>query len=176
MSGQNPVDVAIIGGGITGLALAIGLQRRNISFKIYERSSSFREIGAGIGFTTNAIHAMNLQSPQILEAFRSVAVQNESDYFNYVDGYNVDTKDPTYEKVIISLDVGKRGMEGCRRSDFLAKMVRLIPSDCVVFEKELVAAVEGVGKVHLSFQDGTTADADVGKSNNLPLNYQLLTK
>lgn len=40
--------VVIIGGGIGGLALALGLQRRSIAVAVYERASELREIGAGI--------------------------------------------------------------------------------------------------------------------------------
>ena len=47
---EQPLNVAIVGGGIAGLALAIGLLARDIQVRIYERASSFREIGAGIGF------------------------------------------------------------------------------------------------------------------------------
>ena len=38
MSDDAPFEVAIVGGGIAGLTLAIGLLHRNIVFKIYERA------------------------------------------------------------------------------------------------------------------------------------------
>lgn len=40
--------VVVVGGGIGGLSLALGLQRRGIAVSIYERASELREIGAGI--------------------------------------------------------------------------------------------------------------------------------
>lgn len=52
---NQPFDVAIVGGGIIGLMVAMGLMKRNINVKIYEQSRSFREIGAGVAFTANAI-------------------------------------------------------------------------------------------------------------------------
>ncbi|KAF2714269.1 FAD/NAD(P)-binding domain-containing protein [Pleomassaria siparia CBS 279.74] len=67
-----PLEVAIVGGGITGLTLALGLLKRDISFKIYERAHGFREIGAGIGFTPNAERAMTALDPRIHEAFRKL--------------------------------------------------------------------------------------------------------
>lgn len=43
---QKPIDVAIIGGGIGGLALSIGLQQyTHVRVKIYEAASKFSEIG-----------------------------------------------------------------------------------------------------------------------------------
>lgn len=43
---RKSIDVAIVGGGIGGLALAIGLQQHaHIRTKIYEAASKFSEIG-----------------------------------------------------------------------------------------------------------------------------------
>lgn len=45
---EQPFHVAIIGGGLCGLSLAIALEKRSISHTIYEARGSFTEIGAGI--------------------------------------------------------------------------------------------------------------------------------
>ncbi|EOD53020.1 putative salicylate 1-monooxygenase protein [Neofusicoccum parvum UCRNP2] len=162
---EGPVTVAIVGGGITGLTLAIGLLRRNVNFTIYERARSFREIGAGIGFTPNAERAMKTLDPRIHAAFRKVATQNIEDWFNYVDGYNWDRANPddTHEETILRLYLGERGFEGCRRPDFLEELVCLVPEEKVEFEKELVSVLEGGDnqKTVLLFRDGTSAEADV---------------
>lgn len=43
---KTPVDIAIVGGGIGGLALAIGLQQYgHIRVKVYEAATKFSEIG-----------------------------------------------------------------------------------------------------------------------------------
>lgn len=43
---QEPIDIAIVGGGIGGLALSIGLQQySHVRVKIYEAASKFSEIG-----------------------------------------------------------------------------------------------------------------------------------
>jgi salicylate hydroxylase len=43
---QEPISIAVIGGGIGGLALSIGLQQyRHIRVKVYEAAPSFSEIG-----------------------------------------------------------------------------------------------------------------------------------
>jgi 2-polyprenyl-6-methoxyphenol hydroxylase-like FAD-dependent oxidoreductase len=41
-------DVAIIGGGICGLSLALNLQRRGIPCRVYERAQELKELGVGI--------------------------------------------------------------------------------------------------------------------------------
>lgn len=47
-------DVAIVGGGISGLTLATSLMQQSISVQIFEQDSELREIGAGIAIGGNA--------------------------------------------------------------------------------------------------------------------------
>lgn len=45
MSSEKAPTIAIVGGGISGLVLAIGLVKRGISVQIYEQARHFGEIG-----------------------------------------------------------------------------------------------------------------------------------
>jgi 2-polyprenyl-6-methoxyphenol hydroxylase-like FAD-dependent oxidoreductase len=47
-------DVAIVGGGIGGLTLAISLVRQSMSVQIFEQDTDLREIGAGVAIGGNA--------------------------------------------------------------------------------------------------------------------------
>jgi salicylate hydroxylase len=49
--------ILIAGGGIGGLAAAVGLARRGFRVRVLERASEFREIGAGIQLGPNAFRA-----------------------------------------------------------------------------------------------------------------------
>ncbi len=59
-------SVAIIGGGIGGLAACLALHRRGIAATVYEQSSRLSEIGAGLTLSPNA-----------LRAFRALGVERE---------------------------------------------------------------------------------------------------
>ena len=60
-SESKAFNVAIIGGGIGGLALAIGLLKHShIDVQVYESAPSFGEIGAGVAFGPNAQRALEL--------------------------------------------------------------------------------------------------------------------
>ncbi|MGC1240413.1 MAG: FAD-dependent monooxygenase [Chryseosolibacter sp.] len=49
--------IAIIGGGIGGLTLAIALQRKGFSVKVYEGAPKIQPLGAGLGLAANAVKA-----------------------------------------------------------------------------------------------------------------------
>lgn len=56
---QHDFKVAIIGGGIGGVALARSLDRLGIDYHLFERAPAFGEIGAGVQMTPNAVKVMN---------------------------------------------------------------------------------------------------------------------
>ena len=47
-------SVAVVGGGIGGLTLAIALRRRGVPVAVYEQAPEHREIGAGVALSANA--------------------------------------------------------------------------------------------------------------------------
>ena len=51
--------VVIAGGGIGGLAAALGLARKGCRVTVLEQAEQFGEIGAGIQIGPNAFHAMD---------------------------------------------------------------------------------------------------------------------
>ena len=52
-------DVVIAGGGIGGLAAAIGLRRRGISVVVCEQAPELKEVGAGLLLSPNAVRALD---------------------------------------------------------------------------------------------------------------------
>ncbi|OTB07890.1 hypothetical protein M426DRAFT_215521 [Hypoxylon sp. CI-4A] len=170
---REPIEIAIVGGGIIGLNLAAGLIKQNVRVKVYEQARSFREIGAGMAFTANAIRCMELMNPDIVSALRlggSVAVNtplgeddDQNAYLRWIDGYNKRRKeDPSFQQKLYTLDAGYHGFEGIRRDQFLEALVKIIPQDTVELKKRLDIIEENSsdGRLQLSFVDGTTAEAD----------------
>ena len=59
MAGHDTQPVLIAGGGIGGLAVALGLARKGIRSVLLEKASALGEIGAGIQLGPNAFHAFD---------------------------------------------------------------------------------------------------------------------
>src|SRR3954470_24670523 len=71
--------VAIVGGGIAGLAFALMLHERGITCAIYESAREIRELGVGI---TLLPHGMReLRALGLEEKLRAVAIENEESVF-----------------------------------------------------------------------------------------------
>ncbi|KAI0389529.1 putative monooxygenase [Xylariaceae sp. FL0594] len=166
MADEKRIEIAIIGGGITGIVLALGLLRRNIRPTIYERAAGFTELGAGIGFTPNAERAMKALEPKVHECFRKVATQNKDDWFRYVEAFGTDRNGhPTegQDELICNLYAGERGWETCRRQDFQRLVTDLLPEGCLLYGKKLVLVEDNpsADKIRLEFGDGSAAVCDI---------------
>ncbi|KAF6814543.1 salicylate 1-monooxygenase SalA [Colletotrichum plurivorum] len=154
---QKNFEVAIIGGGIAGITLAISLHRRGVPCTIYEKAHAFGEIGAGLGLTPNATRAMEACDPDVLRAFEKISQPPLR--WDFLDG----TTEGADDKIQFSLGDGTRGIRGCHRAHFLDKLLKLVPESITRFNKQLdrVEEPEGPrGRLRMVFRDGSTAEAD----------------
>ncbi|RDW60554.1 hypothetical protein BP6252_11937 [Coleophoma cylindrospora] len=170
---DNRLSVAIVGGGLGGVALAIGLLRHGISTHIYEAAAGFGEIGAGIMHGTNSVRAIGLISPDMLSAFKKCATYNtdpakENTFIEH--RYGTDSNNGNGKKSGDSIcDVqtnlpehrwtGTRAMTTVHRARFLDEIVKIIPEGTASFSKSLVDIVESDDGVRLYFADGSQAEA-----------------
>ncbi|KAF4416140.1 salicylate 1-monooxygenase [Fusarium acutatum] len=158
--GQKHFQIAIIGGGIAGIVLAISLLKRNIPCKIYERAHGISDIGAGLGISPNAQDAMAACDPSVHTAFKKVANGNtweskKSFLFEFLDGMDGATTDSPLFHI-----ENRTGLQGCHRGAFVNELLKLLPSDVVYFHKQLQAVEKVSGGIRLIFQDGTIEEAD----------------
>lgn len=176
MSDPKPFNIAIVGGGISGISLAIGLYKQNVPFTVYESASKFGEIGAGLGFGPNAVVAMRGISPGIAEGYQRCVTHGwkskERDWFTVRvgDERKAGPDGILKQKEKEGLKVGDPIFEmkytndnpagGVHRAHFLDEMLKLIPESVSRFGKRLANitnATDGSQDVVLHFADGTTA-------------------
>src|SRR6201996_4339794 len=73
--------IAIVGGGIAGLALALNLKRRGVDCRVYESAPELKELGVGITLLPHATR--ELAELGQLDELRAMAIENvESCFFN----------------------------------------------------------------------------------------------
>ncbi|KAL1800782.1 hypothetical protein ACET3X_001124 [Alternaria dauci] len=170
---HETLPIAIVGGGLGGLALAIGLLRYGVRVHIYEASSAFSEIGAGVTFGANATTALHLIDPRLLEGFMKHAT------------FNTDPeRDSTFNTIRWGMDerrthgskagdlafyqndgqqpqgalAGLRMRGRIHRARLLDEMVALLPAGITSFSKSFESVEEvGNGMLKLRFADGTTS-------------------
>jgi len=172
-SPSKPYNLAIVGGGISGLTLAITLLQYDIPLTIYEAAPHFGEIGAGVAFGPNAGRAMELMSPKIYNAFMKCKTGNtaqaKTDSWFTIrvgdarkadkDGYVRDGKKVGDALFDVPMNQ-KGGRGGVYRAHFLDELVKDIPDGVAKFDKKLVdmnEADDGSGDIVLHFADGSKA-------------------
>lgn len=159
-----PFDIAIVGGGIAGLILALSLHEHapHIPLTIYEAAPKFGEIGAGVAFGPNARRAMHLISPAVREGFERRATANKfqdkgATWFDFRCGMDIKTGRKDGEYVAESRIQGGQSDGRVHRADFLDEMVKLLPEGVAKFGKRLVEMEETDDEVVVKFADGSKA-------------------
>jgi len=73
--------IAVVGGGIAGLAFALALHQRGLRCHVFEGAPEVREIGVGITLLPHAVR--ELDALGLLRELEAVAIENrESVFFN----------------------------------------------------------------------------------------------
>jgi salicylate hydroxylase len=157
----SKLKVAIIGGGIGGLCLAIGLlQQPHIDVQVYEAAHKFSEIGAGVAVGPNAQRALKLISPETERAFRSQATGNIGKGNKYAWS-EIRYGSGPHAGELIGAPMNETGQQSVHRAKFLDELVKLVPSEIAHFGKRLTGIDEEEGKgVVLHFKDETSVTAD----------------
>jgi 2-polyprenyl-6-methoxyphenol hydroxylase-like FAD-dependent oxidoreductase len=81
MAMKAPLNIAIVGGGIAGLALALGLHRHGIASQVYEAAPHIAEIGVGITLLPHGMREIALLGLE--DEILAAGIENrESAFFN----------------------------------------------------------------------------------------------
>ncbi|KAJ5452006.1 hypothetical protein N7445_000189 [Penicillium cf. griseofulvum] len=160
------LEVAIVGGGIIGVMTALGLINRGIKVTLYERASSWHEIGAGFSFTGVAQECMRRLHPGIFDVLSRISQKSDPNNAStsYWNAYHPQTKQEAEDEstsLLFQMPGNKLAFWGCVRSHFLLGMAALLPDGAAKFGKQLVSYNDNDAndKVVLHFADGSTAEA-----------------
>jgi salicylate hydroxylase len=149
--------VAIVGGGLGGLAAAGFLHRAGVPAVVYEQARELREVGAGIVVPPNAVRM--LRRLGVLGAFRERAVRLDIgwEFRRWRNG-----------AVLSAVDLAAKSerlygehMYTTHRADLLDAVKRAVPADALRLGKRLRNFSVTETGVSLRFADGDQVEADV---------------
>ncbi|KAI4146401.1 MAG: hypothetical protein L6R39_003471 [Caloplaca ligustica] len=156
---RKDFSVAIVGGGLGGLSLAIGLIKRGVPVQVYEGASEWTDAGAGVVFARNSIEAMKRISPDIHVEFSKHAAgqgwaSKKTNYMDFRDGM-------TDGDLLTSVECRDTGQQSVHRTLFAKDMVALLPEGTFHMGKRMSHLENRAdGGYTLRFADGSSADAD----------------
>lgn len=179
---REPFKVAIVGGGLGGVILAIGLLRRHVPVHIYEAAGGFGEIGAGVTMGPSAVTALGLISPDLLEAFKTHMTSDSTGgltFLTFRRGMSLESPNQGHldsdagpadpgDDILFSLPSAEAApgwtatpaRMAVHRARFLDEIIKHVPTDSVSFHKTLTSIRDmddDGGAVELLFADGTSA-------------------
>jgi 2-polyprenyl-6-methoxyphenol hydroxylase-like FAD-dependent oxidoreductase len=145
--------VIIIGGGIGGLAAAIGLRRAGSDPIVFERAPELREVGAGLSLWPNALKALEYLGPAA--KIRALSIREGAGGFRSWDG-----------RMLMKMDVAEleRRLGDVtviiHRADLLDALSAAFPSDAIHLGARCVGFAQDPDGVTARFENGTQARGD----------------
>ena len=150
-------EIAIVGGGIGGLAAAAFLHRAGLAATVYEQAGELSEVGAGVVVAPNA--ARLLRALGVLGAFaeRAVPLETGWEFRRWRDGAVLSSEDLATKCERL---YGERTYTA-HRADLLDAVQRAVPAASVRLGKRCVALDTDGTRPTLTFADGERVAADV---------------
>jgi salicylate hydroxylase len=154
-------NIAIIGAGIGGLALAIGLNHRNVPYTLYESAPAFSAVGAGVGLGPNALSAMDMIDSRFRDMYMKIATGNLKPEKRHVmmEAMRMEVGLGEGEDWWGNGGWGASYFErtGAHRKDLLDIMTSFIKKDAVRFNRRVKSVEQEDNCVKLIFEDGEVA-------------------
>ena len=152
------LKVAVVGGGIGGLVLALALRERGIGFEVYEQADEVREIGAAVALSANGTREL-----------RRLGVGEQVEAVSVVPSALVIRRWDTGE-VIADHPIGRDGTYearfgapyyGVHRVALLQALAERLGGDRLNLGRRCVGVDERASGAELRFADGSSATADL---------------
>ncbi|MFC5747594.1 FAD-dependent monooxygenase [Actinomadura rugatobispora] len=151
--GSDRLRVAIVGGGIGGLAAANALVRRGIEVTVFEQAPALGEVGAGVLITPNSVRQLARMGLGEAVAELGGRVGAGSRYCR--------TDGSTVGPIRTADSEGAHGVYGMHRADLLGALAGALPAGVVRTGHRCVGFEQDAGSARLAFADGARAEADV---------------
>lgn len=149
------MDIAIIGGGIGGLATANALVKKGFNVQVYERARALRSIGAGLSLTPNGLNSLNIVQPGIAETLIRAGSPMNTLTLKRNSGETIATKAMTlmqqYGQPMLSIQWSK----------LQAILAAALPPEIIHLHHRCVGFEQQDNSVEARFGDGKTVQANL---------------
>ncbi|SEM53496.1 salicylate hydroxylase [Pseudoxanthomonas sp. GM95] len=153
---DHALSVAIIGGGIAGVALGIGLANHDhLKVDLFESAERFGEVGAGVSFGPNAVRAV-------------AGLGLEKEYLALADRTPEPWQDIWFDwrfaddgRHIASSVAAPTGQSSVHRAEFLELLAARLPAGTAHFSKRAKHVERHGMQSKVTFTDGTSHIADL---------------
>ncbi|MCW8378647.1 FAD-dependent monooxygenase [Streptomyces justiciae] len=154
---EQRIRVAVIGGGIGGLATAAFLRRAGVSVEVFEQARELREVGAGLVVAPNAARLLRRLNPATTLDDVGVVLQRGWEFRRWADGTEL---------------FSQASGEVCRerygeytwtvhRADLLDILRSALPTELIHLGRRCVGFTQDEDGATVEFADGATVRADV---------------
>jgi salicylate hydroxylase len=163
MPDDEAFHVAIIGGGLCGISLAIALKVRNISFTIYEAKQSFTEIGAGINLGPSALRSLHRIDSSLGVKFLDLATRNPPPNEETWMFFRYGAPSGTHKdgELMFELKAPPTGNLTFHRQELLHLLAPEMGTEHAKFNKKFMTYKQTDDGVTMKFADGTEETASV---------------
>ncbi len=142
------MNIAIIGGGIGGLTMALALKRVGLSFKVFEAANEIKAVGAGIGLGSNAMQVFRHLGihDDVAAAGRRIAVMTITDAkFRPLSRMDLSRFEKQYELSNYAI----------HRADLHRVLAKAVGDEHIALNKRLKDIERTAAGFSLLFEDGT---------------------
>jgi len=150
------LKISIVGGGVGGLAAAVGLVKAGHQVTVLEQSRSYGRIGADVNLTPNAVHALDRLG--VGEALRKTAARPT---------YRISrTWDTAIETSRLPMSAAAEERYGApqltiHRADLLSALEAQLPEKTIQFDSRIAGVSRGHASTKLTTADGSELDSDI---------------
>lgn len=156
MSKKPALRVGIIGGGISGVALALDLCRHShLDVQLFESAPAFGEVGAGVSFGANAVRA--IAGLGLAEPYGQLADRTPEPWQDVWFEWRR-SSDAGYIGASVAPGVGQSSVH---RADFLDVLASRLPEGVARFRKRAVGVEQQGNEARVLFTDGSEYRGDL---------------
>jgi salicylate hydroxylase len=147
---SKPLRVAVVGGGIGGVATALALHRRGLDVHLYEQAPELKEVGAGVAIQPNGVKM--LERLGLGDDLRRAGAKWVDPQFRRQDG--------TFAASMWPPEIaGSIAFYGMHRADLLDMFVSRLPAERIHTGHRCVGFEQGADDATVIFANGARVSA-----------------